>query len=111
MPCVLQTKKRYIGYMYESIDQKEPVFDAKGIETVRRDSCAAVSKVGTLLLFTKGVFNSLHDFQCFFRHVAKFSIGTLTHFQLYHITELLHSISSDTDHIKLSKDLSKDFFI
>ena len=45
MPCILQTKKRYVGYMYETLDQKEPVFDAKGIETVRRDSCAAVSKV------------------------------------------------------------------
>lgn len=45
MPCVLQTKKRYVGYMYESLDQKEPVFDAKGIETVRRDGCPAVSKV------------------------------------------------------------------
>ena len=54
MPCILQTKKRYIGYMYESIDQKEPAFDAKGIETVRRDSCAAVSKVGILLAFIKG---------------------------------------------------------
>ena len=45
MPCVLQTKKRYVGFMYETIDQKEPVFDAKGIETVRRDTCGAVSKV------------------------------------------------------------------
>ncbi|XP_059212566.1 DNA polymerase zeta catalytic subunit [Centropristis striata] len=45
LPCVLQTKKRYVGYMYESVDQKEPVFDAKGIETVRRDGCPAVSKV------------------------------------------------------------------
>lgn len=45
LPCVLQTKKRYVGYMYESLDQKEPVFDAKGIETVRRDNCPAVSKV------------------------------------------------------------------
>ncbi|XP_034088737.1 DNA polymerase zeta catalytic subunit [Gymnodraco acuticeps] len=45
LPCVLQTKKRYVGYMYESLDQKEPVFDAKGIETVRRDGCPAVSKV------------------------------------------------------------------
>lgn len=45
LPCMLQTKKRYVGYMYESLDQKEPVFDAKGIETVRRDSCPAVSKV------------------------------------------------------------------
>ena len=45
LPCVLQTKKRYVGFMYETPDQKEPVFDAKGIETVRRDSCQAVSKV------------------------------------------------------------------
>lgn len=46
MGCVLQTKKRYAGYMYETADQKEPVFDAKGIETVRRDSVPAVTKVG-----------------------------------------------------------------
>ncbi|KAK6169216.1 hypothetical protein SNE40_020308 [Patella caerulea] len=45
LPCVLQTKKRYVGFMYETPDQKEPVFDAKGIETVRRDNCGAVSKV------------------------------------------------------------------
>uniref|UniRef100_A0A3P8WNJ4 DNA polymerase zeta catalytic subunit n=1 Tax=Cynoglossus semilaevis TaxID=244447 RepID=A0A3P8WNJ4_CYNSE len=45
LPCVLQTKKRYVGYMYESLDQKDAVFDAKGIETVRRDNCPAVSKV------------------------------------------------------------------
>ncbi|XP_069463876.1 DNA polymerase zeta catalytic subunit [Ambystoma mexicanum] len=45
LPCVLQTKKRYVGYMYETLDQKDPVFDAKGIETVRRDSCPAVGKV------------------------------------------------------------------
>ena len=42
---MLQTKKRYVGFMYETPDQKEPVYDAKGIETVRRDSCQAVSKV------------------------------------------------------------------
>ncbi|KAM9496921.1 DNA polymerase zeta catalytic subunit isoform 1-T1 [Clarias gariepinus] len=45
LPCVLQTKKRYVGYMYESMDQKDPVFDAKGIETVRRDGCPAVAKI------------------------------------------------------------------
>ncbi|XP_053237663.1 DNA polymerase zeta catalytic subunit [Podarcis raffonei] len=45
LPCILQTKKRYVGYMYESLEQKDPVFDAKGIETVRRDSCPAVSKM------------------------------------------------------------------
>ncbi|KAL1131908.1 hypothetical protein AAG570_011519, partial [Ranatra chinensis] len=44
-PCILQTKKRYVGYMYESVDQQLPVYDAKGIETVRRDGCPAVSKV------------------------------------------------------------------
>ncbi|KAJ2970500.1 hypothetical protein NQ176_g8155 [Zarea fungicola] len=33
LPCVLQTKKRYVGYMYETKDQVKPVFDAKGIET------------------------------------------------------------------------------
>lgn len=36
-PCILQTKKRYAGYMYEYKDQKSPVFNAKGTETVRRD--------------------------------------------------------------------------
>lgn len=44
-PCILQTKKRYVGYMYESPDQVIPDFDAKGIETVRRDGCPAASKV------------------------------------------------------------------
>ncbi|KAF9669963.1 hypothetical protein SADUNF_Sadunf13G0019200 [Salix dunnii] len=41
----LLTKKRYVGYSYESADQIEPMFDAKGIETVRRDTCAAVAKI------------------------------------------------------------------
>ncbi|KAK8698089.1 hypothetical protein V6N13_114220 [Hibiscus sabdariffa] len=43
-PCFLLTKKRYVGYSYESADQAKPIFDAKGIETVRRDTCGAVSK-------------------------------------------------------------------
>lgn len=42
--CFLLTKKRYVGYSYEKPDQVKPVFDAKGIETVRRDTCPAVSK-------------------------------------------------------------------
>ena len=45
LPCILQTKKRYVGFAYESLDQKVPEFDAKGIETVRRDGCPAVAKV------------------------------------------------------------------
>ncbi|XP_055836926.1 DNA polymerase zeta catalytic subunit [Episyrphus balteatus] len=44
-PCILQTKKRYVGYMFESPDQKEPIFEAKGIETVRRDGCPAAVKM------------------------------------------------------------------
>lgn len=44
-PCFLITKKRYVGYSYESPNQIEPVFDAKGIETVRRDTCGAVAKI------------------------------------------------------------------
>lgn len=44
-PCVLLTKKRYVGYSYESPTQCKPIFDAKGIETVRRDSCPAVAKI------------------------------------------------------------------
>ncbi|XP_065226128.1 DNA polymerase zeta catalytic subunit [Planococcus citri] len=43
--CILQTKKRYVGYMYESPNQEKPTYDAKGIETVRRDGCPAVSKI------------------------------------------------------------------
>lgn len=43
-PCVLQTKKRYVGYSYESKTQAVPTFDAKGIETIRRDSCPLVQK-------------------------------------------------------------------
>ncbi|KAI0008624.1 hypothetical protein F4779DRAFT_586084 [Xylariaceae sp. FL0662B] len=40
-PCVLLAKKRYVGYKYESKDQVKPEFDAKGIETVRRDGTPA----------------------------------------------------------------------
>ncbi|KAK6465757.1 hypothetical protein DFJ63DRAFT_283621 [Scheffersomyces coipomensis] len=44
-PCVLLTKKRYVGYMYEYEDQVVPKFDAKGIETIRRDGIPAQSKI------------------------------------------------------------------
>nr|XP_016515146.1 PREDICTED: DNA polymerase zeta catalytic subunit-like isoform X1 [Nicotiana tabacum] len=43
--CFLLTKKQYVGYSYENLGQSKPVFDAKGIETVRRDTCGAVSKI------------------------------------------------------------------
>lgn len=43
-PSFLLTKKRYVGYSYESPEQIGPAFDAKGIETVRRDTCGVVAK-------------------------------------------------------------------
>lgn len=43
-PLFLLTKKRYVGYSFENEKQKEPKFDAKGIETIRRDSCKLVSE-------------------------------------------------------------------
>lgn len=53
-PCTLLAKKRYCGYAFESATQTEPVFDAKGIETVRRDGCVAAAKIlekGIRILF------------------------------------------------------------
>nr|XP_039265405.1 LOW QUALITY PROTEIN: uncharacterized protein LOC120341041 [Styela clava] len=56
LPCVLQTKKRYVGYSYETEDQVEPMFDAKGIETVRRDGTPGTSKILEKML--KILFNT-----------------------------------------------------
>ncbi|GAA5969258.1 hypothetical protein JCM11641_007531 [Rhodosporidiobolus odoratus] len=45
LPCVLLAKKRYVGWKYEKPSQKDPDFDAKGIETVRRDGIPATQKM------------------------------------------------------------------
>ncbi|TFK57299.1 hypothetical protein OE88DRAFT_1671186 [Heliocybe sulcata] len=45
LPCVLMAKKRYVGYKYENPDELQPSFDAKGIETVRRDGIPAQRKM------------------------------------------------------------------
>ncbi|KAK9458983.1 uncharacterized protein V1516DRAFT_681707 [Lipomyces oligophaga] len=50
LPCILQAKKRYVGFMYETPAQKEPTFDAKGMETVRRDGTPAEQKIEQKLL-------------------------------------------------------------
>ncbi|ANZ76042.1 BA75_02457T0 [Komagataella pastoris] len=44
-PSTLLSKKRYVGYSYERSDQTVPKFDAKGIETVRRDGIPAQQKI------------------------------------------------------------------
>jgi DNA polymerase elongation subunit (family B) len=52
-PGILVAKKRYVGFKWEHPDDT-PVFDAKGIETVRRDGCQATSKImenGLKILF------------------------------------------------------------
>lgn len=45
LPCVLMAKKRYVGFKFEHPDDLEAVFDAKGIETVRRDGIPAQQKM------------------------------------------------------------------
>ncbi|KAI9502882.1 hypothetical protein BX070DRAFT_225753 [Coemansia spiralis] len=44
-PCVLLTKKRYVGWMYSSVDQAEPQLDVKGMELVRRDGCGVQQRI------------------------------------------------------------------
>lgn len=42
---ILLTKKRYVGFAYEYEEQTKATFDAKGIETVRRDGHPAQQKI------------------------------------------------------------------
>lgn len=51
-PSILQTKKRYVGFMYESAEQSAAIYEAKGIETVRRDGCPAVAKVRIYYIYS-----------------------------------------------------------
>ncbi|CDI87412.1 DNA polymerase zeta catalytic subunit, putative [Eimeria praecox] len=44
LPCCLITKKRYVGNAYFS-PSEPPTFDAKGIETIRRDQCPLTSAI------------------------------------------------------------------
>lgn len=44
-PCILMSKKRYVGYAYESRSDSQPKIDDKGIETVRKDSWKFVSNI------------------------------------------------------------------
>ena len=43
-PCVTLAKKRYCGYKLEKLTDN-PILDAKGIETIRRDTVDAVQKI------------------------------------------------------------------
>ncbi|OXG52812.1 DNA polymerase zeta subunit [Cryptococcus neoformans] len=50
MGSVLMAKKRYVGFKYEHPDETEPSFDAKGIETIRRDGFPAQQKMEEVCL-------------------------------------------------------------
>lgn len=65
LPCVLLAKKRYVGFKYESPQDVEPIFDAKGIETVRRDGTPAEQKIeeqALKILFRTGNLSMVKDF-------------------------------------------------
>ncbi|KAK8869691.1 hypothetical protein IAR55_000259 [Kwoniella newhampshirensis] len=65
MGSVLMAKKRYVGFKYEHPDDKEPVFDAKGIETIRRDGFPAQQKIEEVclkLLFRTQDLSQVKDF-------------------------------------------------
>mmetsp|Transcript_19602 Transcript_19602/g.22540 ORF Transcript_19602/g.22540 Transcript_19602/m.22540 type:complete len:565 (+) Transcript_19602:5837-7531(+) len=63
---LLQTKKKYCGMKYDSPKQKKPVFEAKGIETVRRDQCLLTQKIlrnALITIFRRGV-RATKDYLC-----------------------------------------------
>ncbi|WVQ98801.1 hypothetical protein IAU59_005932 [Kwoniella sp. CBS 9459] len=65
MGSVLMAKKRYVGFKYEHPDDVEPVFDAKGIETIRRDGFPAQQKIEEVclkLLFRTQDLSQIKDF-------------------------------------------------
>ena len=78
-PCVLLAKKRYVGFKYESKDQEEPEFDAKGIETVRRDGTPAEQKIeekALKILFRSADLSQVKDY--FQRQCAKIMRGKVS---------------------------------
>jgi DNA polymerase zeta len=67
LPCILVTKKRYVGFAFESEDQLEPSFDAKGIEVVRRDQCPITIKMqekSLRMLFQDRDVSAVKEFLC-----------------------------------------------
>ncbi|XP_047528847.1 DNA polymerase zeta catalytic subunit [Vanessa atalanta] len=87
-PCILQTKKRYVGYMYESPEQEKPVYEAKGIETVRRDGCPAGVKLlqrSLCELFETGDMSRVKKLVCGL--LSKLTDGTLSPQELFFTRE------------------------
>ena len=79
LPCVLLAKKRYVGFKYETKSQREPDFDAKGIETVRRDGTPAEQKIeekALKILFRTADLSQVKDY--FQRQCAKIMKGKVS---------------------------------
>ncbi|TFY71796.1 hypothetical protein EVG20_g1209 [Dentipellis fragilis] len=67
LPCVLMAKKRYVGFKYEHPDDTVPAFDAKGIETIRRDGVPAQQKMtenALRILFNTQDLSAIKDYCC-----------------------------------------------
>lgn len=65
LPSILISKKRYVGWSSEYESQKIPKFDAKGIETVRRDGIPAQQKIlekAILILFQTMDISQIKDY-------------------------------------------------
>ena len=78
-PCILLAKKRYVGFKYESRTQTEPDFDAKGIETVRRDGTPAEQKIeekALKILFRTADLSRVKSY--FQRQCAKIMTGRIS---------------------------------
>ncbi|KIX97429.1 uncharacterized protein Z520_06881 [Fonsecaea multimorphosa CBS 102226] len=78
-PCVLLAKKRYVGFKYESRNQTVPDFDAKGIETVRRDGTPAEQKIEETALKLLFRTSDLSQVKAFFQsQCAKIMQGRIS---------------------------------
>ena len=78
-PCVLLAKKRYVGFKYEHRKQIEPDFDAKGIETVRRDGTPAEQKIEEKALKVLFRTADLSQVKAYFqRQCAKIMAGRIS---------------------------------
>lgn len=81
-PCVLQTKKRYCGFKFESPEQTRPEFEAKGIETVRRDCCPAAARMLEMALRIQFTTRNIQEVKKYVQHqFLKIMSGKLSNIQ------------------------------
>lgn len=81
-PCVLQTKKRYCGFKFECPEQTKPEFEAKGIETVRRDCCPAAARMLEMALRIQFTTRDIKQVKRYVQHqFVKIISGKLSNIQ------------------------------